>query len=85
MARVPWRSREIHKEWGRGSCNEITLRAYVTFQQTRMRSTILVRSTIHTRAVLLSIDQYMDMHQHFHNTFYVTSSRMLVLVEGNKI
>ena len=30
-----------------------------------MRFTILVRSTIHTRAVLLSIDQYMDMHQHF--------------------
>ena len=27
-----------------------------------------MRSTIHTRAVLLSIDQYMDMHQHFHNT-----------------
>ena len=33
-----------------------------------MRSTILVRYTIHTRAVLLSIDQYMGMHQHFHNT-----------------
>ena len=32
-----------------------------------MRSTILVRSTIHTRAVLLSIDQYMDVHQYFHN------------------
>ena len=41
--------------------------AYVTFQQTHMRSTILVRSTIHTRAVLLSIDQYVDMHQHFHS------------------
>ena len=27
-----------------------------------------MRSTIHTKAVLLSIDQYMDMHQHFHNT-----------------
>ena len=26
MARVPWRSRKIHKERGRGSCNEITLR-----------------------------------------------------------
>ena len=32
-----------------------------------MRCTILVRPTIHTRAVLLRIDQYMDMHQHFHN------------------
>ena len=33
-----------------------------------MRSTILVRYTIHTRAVLLSIDQYMNMHQYLHNT-----------------
>ena len=37
-----------------------------------MRPTILVRSTIHTRAVLLSIDQYMDMHQHFHNKISIT-------------
>ena len=42
--------------------------AYVTFQQTHMGSTILVRTTIHTRAVLRSIDQYMGMHQHFRNT-----------------
>ena len=41
--------------------------AYVTFQQTHMRSTILVRSTIHAREVLVSVDQYMDMHEHFHN------------------
>ena len=27
-----------------------------------------MRSTIHTRVVLLSIDQYMDMHQHFLST-----------------
>ena len=33
-----------------------------------MRSTIIVRFTIHTRAVLLSTAQYLDMHQHFHNT-----------------
>ena len=26
MARMPYRPREIHKELGRGSCNEITLR-----------------------------------------------------------
>ena len=41
--------------------------AYVTFQQTHMRATILVRPAMHTRAVLLSVDQYMDMHQDFHN------------------
>ena len=40
-----------------------------------MRSTILVRSTIHTRVVLLSIDQYMDMHQHFHNTRILVTKR----------
>ena len=45
--------------------------AYVTFQQTHMRSTILVRSTIHTRAVLLSIDQHKDMHQHLHNKHFL--------------
>ena len=33
-----------------------------------MRSTTRVRSTIHTTAVLLSNTQYMDMHQHLHNT-----------------
>ena len=25
---------------------------------------------MHTRAVLLIIDQYMDMHQHFHNVVH---------------
>ena len=41
-----------------------------------MRSMVLVRSTIHTRAVLLSIDQYVDMHKHFHNNCHPYNTRI---------